>query len=274
MAHPIVLSDFRARRYKLDPDDFALGDDSPDDPPTDLVDEETWSEMTHLPDDVAIRTSDHNGSRLKLLQLLWGGWVTTTASAGDADELSSAMLDAGDAFQCATFMYLHGYYRAAMSELRVALELVTVGAYGNLNTSDADYKCWKNGSSDLRFTRFRRRMHGLLRKDQCKQLVADGGLLDKTFRQLCHFTHAQPNETDGALWQSNGPVYAHNAAMLFFFTATSVFAICYLLVRIARPGFTLPVESRILFEEDWIPGREALEAGFDQLFGKAARRSE
>jgi hypothetical protein len=44
--------------------------------PTDLVDEETWSGITHLADDVAIRTSDHNGLRLALLYSLWGDWAS------------------------------------------------------------------------------------------------------------------------------------------------------------------------------------------------------
>jgi hypothetical protein len=46
------------------------------------------------------------------------------------------MLDAADCFQCANFNFLHGCYRAAIAELRVALELVMIGAYGSLNPSD------------------------------------------------------------------------------------------------------------------------------------------
>ncbi|MET4790933.1 hypothetical protein ABIF64_003111 [Bradyrhizobium japonicum] len=58
--------------------------------------------------------------------------------------------------------------------------------------------------------------------------------------------------------------------MRTFFTALSVYAICYLLVRIARPAFTLPEDSRILFEEDWVPGREAITKAFEQLFKERA----
>ena len=83
-------------------------------------------------------------------------------------------------------------------------------------------------------------MYAMLCTYQCKWLVADGEFTDKTFRLLCDFTHSRPNSSDGALWQSNGPVYAHEAVMLTFFTTVSVYAICYLLVRIARPAFALP----------------------------------
>jgi hypothetical protein len=93
---------------------------------------------------------------------------------------------------------------------------------------------------------------------------------DKTFRQLCNFTHSRPDSSDGALWQSNGPIYAHEAAMLTFSTSLSVYAICYLLVRVARPRFVLPSDSRILFEEEWVPNREGVAKAFEQLYGERA----
>jgi hypothetical protein len=235
-----------------------------------LVDEITWAGLTHLPDDVAIRVSDHNGIRLSLLHSLWGDWITAIGEPGRPDELFNCMLDAADALQCTNFLFLHGYYRAAMAQLRVALELVMIGAYGNLNPSDPDYIVWKNSGSELGFTRFRKRMNGMLRADQAKWLTADGEFPDKTFHQLCNFTHSRPNSSDGALWESNGPVYAHQAVTLTFSTTLSVYAICYLLVRIARPGFVLPPDSRILFEEKWVPNRDGIARAFEQLFGEPA----
>jgi hypothetical protein len=83
------------------------------------------------------------------------------------------MLDAADALQCANFLFLHGYYRAAFAELRVALELVMIGAYGNLNPDDPKYVAWKTNGSELGFTSFRKKMHGMLRGDQCKWLLAN-----------------------------------------------------------------------------------------------------
>jgi len=115
------------------------------------------------------------------------------------------MFGAGDAFQCSNFLFLHGYYRAALAELRVAWELVMIGAYGNLKPDDPDYVVWKISGSELGFTRFRKHMYAGLRSEQCKWVVADEEFLDKTFRQLCNFTHSRSNSTDGALWESNGP---------------------------------------------------------------------
>ena len=55
------------------------------------------------------------------------------------------------------------------------------------------------------------------------------------FGELCNYTHSRPDSTDADIWASNGPVYVHDAVMLTFFTTLSVYAICYLSVRIARP---------------------------------------
>lgn len=267
MAKKLPLSDFRAVRHTLDPDDFALSGEGPDPAPTNPIDEETWSGLTHLSDDVAIRTSDHNGHRLKFLYGLWGDWVTAIGDDPERpDELFGCMLDAADAFQCANFLFLHGFYRAAIAELRVALELVMIGAFGNLKPHDPAYVAWKTSGSEIGFTSFRKKMHGVLRGDQCKWLFANEEFPDKTFRQLCNFTHSRPDLSDGALWQSNGPVYAHEAVMLTFFTTLSVYSICYLLVRIARPRFVLPPDSRILFEEEWVPNHEGVARAFKQLY--------
>ncbi|UVO35828.1 hypothetical protein KUL72_31605 [Bradyrhizobium arachidis] len=145
-----------------------------------------------------------------------------------------------------------------------------IGSYGNLKPTDADYVTWKTSGSELGFSRIRKRLHGMLTQEQCNCLFADGEILNNIFRQLCNFTHSRPDSSDGALWESNGPVYVHEVLMRTFFTALSVYAICYLLVRIARPAFTLPEDSRILFEEDWVPGREAIAKAFEQLFKERA----
>jgi hypothetical protein len=151
----LPLADFRAVRHNLESHEFAISEGE-DVAPTQLIDKKSWAGITHLPDDVAIRTSDHNGHRLELLYSLWGDWIMATGDPEKSDELFGCMLDAGDAFQCTNFLFLHGYYRAAMGELRLALELVMIGAYGNLKPNDPDYIVWKNSGSELGFTRFRK----------------------------------------------------------------------------------------------------------------------
>jgi hypothetical protein len=120
--------------------------------------------------------------------------------------------------------------------------------------------------TELGFTRFRKRMHGMLRSEQCKWLIADKEFPQKIFRDLSNFTHSRPNSSDGEVWESNGPVYAHEATMLVFFTTVAVYATCYLLIRIGRPNFVLPARSRIVFEAGWVPHREGIVKAFEQLY--------
>jgi hypothetical protein len=267
MTKKLPLSDFRAVRSKLEPHEFA-NPEGQDAPPSDLIEPEVWDGMMHLPEDVSIRISDHNGNRLGLLYGLWSDWFNAIGDPDRPDEIYNCMLDAADCFQCANFNLLHGYYRGALAELRTALELILIGTYGSFNPSDADYIAWKAGTSDLTFPRCRRRLKGKLRADQCKWLFEDGSLLVAQYQALCNYAHSRPDSSDGALWESNGPVYNNEAIKLTFFTTLSVYALCYLLVRVARSGFTIPQHSEILFELDWLPGFAMLVTAYTELFGR------
>ncbi|MGA2311623.1 MAG: hypothetical protein ABSF87_04535 [Xanthobacteraceae bacterium] len=268
MSKKLPLTDFRAVRSMLEPHEFAEGRDVA---PSDLVDQDVWDGIMHLPEDVSIRTSDHNGTRLKLLHSLWADWVTAIGNPDKPDEIYNCMLDAADCFQCATFNFLHGYYRAALAELRVALELMMIGAYGSLYPNDKEYVAWKTGAGELSFTRCRKRLSGNLRKGDGKWLFEDGEFFAATYQKLCNYTHSRPDASDGALWESNGPVYNNEALMLTFFTTLSVFAMCYLLVRIARRDFVMPADSDILFELDWMPNYTGLVRAFADLYGAPPR---
>ena len=97
MTKTLSHSDFRAVRVVLEPEDFALGSDEPDPLPSDLISEKTWHGIMDLPDDVAIRTSDHRGQVLGEVYWLWGRWIEATGEAQDA--LFVPMLDAHDDLQ-------------------------------------------------------------------------------------------------------------------------------------------------------------------------------
>ena len=62
----LPLTDFRARRTVLIRRDFDYAP-KPAPPPSDMIDEETWTSVVTLPDDVAVRTSDHHGTTIKQL---------------------------------------------------------------------------------------------------------------------------------------------------------------------------------------------------------------
>lgn len=271
MSKKLLLTDFRAIRSKLEPHDFAISEGQ-DGPPSDLIDKDVWDGIMHLPEDVSIRISDHNGTRLRLMHGLWGDWIEGIGDPSRPDEIYNCLLDAADCFQCANFNFLHGFYRAAIAELRTVLELVMIGTYGSLNPNNKDYIDWKAGKSDLSFGRCRKRLSGSLRKEQAKWMFEDGDLLAAAYQMLCNYTHSRPDASDGALWQSNGPVYNNEAITLAFVTTLSVYALSYLLVRLARRDFVMPEDSGILFELDWIPDYQALVRAFSELYGKEPKR--
>jgi hypothetical protein len=268
MTKKLPLRDFRAVRGKLEPHEFAISEGQ-DVPPSDLVDPDIWHGIMHLPEDVSIRISDHNGLRLRLMYQLWGDWLEAIGDPDKPDEMFNCLLEAADCFQGATFNFLHGFYRTALAELRTALELVMIGTYGTLYPSDKDYLQWKAGKSEIfGFTRCRKRLLGNLRKEQAKWMFEDGELLALTFQKLCSYTHAHPGAGYDTLWQSNGPVYNNAAINLTFFSSLSVHALCYLLIRLARPDFVMPEGSDILFELDWMSDHAPLMRAYTDLYGK------
>ena len=69
------LSDFRAIRYVMESDDFALSDDGPAPPPSDLIPEDDWHGIMDVPGDVAISTTNHQGKRIAALHKLTEAWT-------------------------------------------------------------------------------------------------------------------------------------------------------------------------------------------------------
>jgi hypothetical protein len=65
------MADFRSKRSKLPPEAFAIAPEVEPEP-SDPIDEETWTDLVHLPDDVSIRTSDFHGTLLKQANDAWG----------------------------------------------------------------------------------------------------------------------------------------------------------------------------------------------------------
>lgn len=251
----------------LPPEVFAISEGM-DIPPTDLVPEKVWDGIMHLPDDVALRISAHDGIRLDLLYTLWADWVEAVGLQR-TDEIFDAMLDAGVCFQSATFNFLHGFYRTALADLRTAYELTMIGLFSQLNPDDPGYLEWKAGSSEhFGFGTCRKALSGSLRNGQAKWLFGKDELLAQTYKKLCSFAHSRPDASDGALWESNGPVYHNGSIKLVQDSALEVYALSHLLVRIARPRTPLPERSEILYELDWMAAHAHLVRAYAEVFGR------
>jgi hypothetical protein len=177
------------------------------------------------------------------------------------------MLDANDCLQCANFDLLHGFYRSAISNLRTALELVMIGTFGSLRPTDAQYLRWKQGDDErIGFSYCRNQLLNIYKDTEIEWLFAKASFPATTYAKLCRFTHSRPDASDGALWQSNGPVYNGEAILKAFRFSLDVYSTSYLLVKVGRPNFELPQGSRILFELDWMTHHKALVNAHRQLY--------
>ena len=244
------VHDFRAVRMVLEPDDFALGSEEPDPPPSDLISPETWRALTVLPDDVAIRTSDHNGEALAETYSLCCRWSATIGD--EVDELFDPMLDAGSDLENSIFNALHGYYRAGFSALRSALELVTVGTCGSFDNNRQIYTDWRSGTVEFSFgaacsrlaaepmldwfnVEMRRLGQSLFdQKDKTRGL--ERGHARQWYGELCDYSHSRPGFADGDLWCSNGPIYAAGAFRNWQRAWLHTVALSAVLVLLARRG--------------------------------------
>jgi len=274
----LSLEDFRALRIVLEPDDFAFSSgDEP--PPSDLVDKEIWHGITVLPDDVAIRTSNHHGGLLKMLYDLWGAWIEAVGE--DQDFLYDTLLDAADEFQAATFNALHGYYRQAIGCLRNALEQITIGTYCQVCGKATDFAQWKAGQTKITFGQA---CDGLARAASVQPLNAhlqatlndsffnqktrtnQGGWARRLYSELSDYAHTRPGFTNVDMWASNGPVYVREAFVSFGEMYLQTSALGFLLVKLGRPGFLLPQDALPVFGSARVRPMKIARVAYEHLF--------
>jgi hypothetical protein len=244
--------DFRTRRVRLAPSVFLLPEGQKRWPrPSDLVSRKVWNGIMHLPDHVALITSEHHGTELGLLYTLWADWIQVF-EYDDRDELTDAMLDAGDCFQASVFDSLHGFYRSAISNLRSVIDVVAVGTLGKLSPKDDAYQKWTEGKSgsSLNFLNLRSRLSKVCVKPEERTLFKQDGWISALYEELCSFVHARPDSTDGAIWRSNGPIYVRAGFHIAVRLLTATYATAYLFCKIARPDLQMPETSKFIFGED------------------------
>src|SRR5215471_14130877 len=79
-------------------------------------------------------------------------------------------------------------------------------------------------------------------------VLKPGGWLETLYEELCPYTHARPDASDGEIWRSNGPIYVASAFSAVFELQISTYATGYVLTKLARPAFVLPPDSEFLFK--------------------------
>jgi hypothetical protein len=262
--------DFRTRRHKLPPDAFAWGPEEPDAAPGDLVEEDVWNSIVSLPDDVSLRASDHHGSQLKVMHELWGSWIESVGE--DQECMYYVMADAGDEYQACLFNALCGFYRVGASCLRSALELTCHGTYFQFRSASRGVEevlAWKQrGKGGKKFKdlceSFRDHPEARRLEDHlCAQRYNSdlpwsvfgrippqraSSWAEKLYRELSNYAHSRPGHSSAANWDgSNGPIYVRESFGTVYTLYLETMALCYVLVKLARPSFQLPGAARHLF---------------------------
>jgi len=261
MPRSLDPSDFRAVRIVLEPSDFALGDDIPEPPPSDLIDKDTWLSMMTLPDDVAIRTSNYHGTALEKLHDIWGALVETV-SVENQDALDAALLDAADDFQGAVFNALCGFYRLSFTSLRSVVELVAIGCCTQITGNLSAFERWRAGKLTVSFDTacndmnrstalqsLRRHLQTKLSDSlfDPKNPKGPGGWARRLYSALSNYSHSRPGHTDGDSRESNGPIYVPKAFVQAVRMHIEVAAFSFVLIKLARRNFVLPRDGEEVF---------------------------
>jgi len=264
MVSKLNPEDFRSYRLILDPDDFALGDEEPDPPPTDLVSREVWEGIMTLPGDVAIRTTSHQGTRAAVLHELWGAWIDVTHPEGI---IAEAMAEGGDELEAALFNLLHGFYKQAIAALRSAIEVMTLGCVCEIATDTTTWTAWENGGEiwfkelcdkAQRLPAVREYEDEARRKTGTSLFAGDNGSgrnawARNLYRRISGYSHTRGTTTNSYLWQSNGPVYSAVGFQHSYNAFLETYVLLLFLAKLGCPGLIRPREASSI---DQIDSRE------------------
>jgi hypothetical protein len=278
MVCKLDANDFRAARYVLEPDDFALSD-GPDRPPTDLIDETAWRGIMDLPGDVAIRTTSYQGKRAAILHDLLGAWVE--AMPEKPDIVADGMSDAADNFQAATFNLVHGFYKEAIAALRSALETMTFAVSCQLSNNEEVWQRWRDGN-ELSFGRQCDRAQKLPPLDLLERRAREvngtsifagqdgsgrNAWARNLYRRLSEYVHARGTNT--SLWKSNGPIYSAQGFALSYHFFLETFALTFILAKVALPTLSPGAAHHIFTDEN---RKHYLDAVYCQVCGLYVER--
>lgn len=248
---PLPNSDFRASRYMLEDDDFALSSGSYEGA-TNLITETTWKSIVSLPDDVSVRTSDKYGPELDRMWEYCGMWgrVVLALQALCKDPMKSptavAASDAADEFQAAIYCALVGYYRVAFSCLRNVLEQMTIGARLALVPDTNFFRDWRNGSEKIglgwaadtiRRNAEIRALEKHLHKSISDSLFdqAPKGFVRRLFAELSKYTHGSAGFTDADFRQSNGPIFVAETFITWSTAVLKTYIVVLHELKLAHP---------------------------------------
>jgi hypothetical protein len=266
MSRNLPITDFRARRRVLVRSDFGIAEKRQP-APADLIDQNVWRSIVMLPDDVAIRTSNHHGSTLAQLDELNQAWLSSTRMPPYRERMSPVMVDPHDEMQASIYNCLTGYYRFSAGGMRNVLELVSIGCWAEVRGKKKEFTEWRKGKRELGLgmacdgliagvapleSHLKATVNDTLfsqKGSAATGIAAQGGCVRRLFASLSDFAHSRPNYTDSKFRESNGPIYVKSAFNHVAWVHFETMAIAYVLVLIARPRMRVSPTIRALFAD-------------------------
>lgn len=255
------LSDFRAIRRVLEPDDFALTDGEPDPPPTDLIDPESWEHIMTLPGHVAITTTSYQGSRISLMNDLSSEWGFSISRKGLIGEAMAAIWDN---LEASIFNTVHGHYKTALTILRAALETSVFASRCALAGDQARWDRWNDGA-EFKFGNACEELLQLSAVEAREHEVVDQvgigifkGSTSRThdawarnlYSRLCRYSHARGDTTDASIWKSNGPIYSADGLRACYEIFLETYALMLLLAKWGQGRMGLKHNGRLILRQD------------------------
>lgn len=243
-------------------------------PPSDPIQEKVWRSIVTLPDDVAIRTSNHHGEALAQLDELSSAWIFSTRLPPYRESMSPVMLDANDEIQAAVYNCLTGYYRFSVGGMRNVLELVAIGCWAEVCGKKKEFRDWRKGKLQLGLgtacdgliagaasleSHLKSTVNDTLfahKNSAARGIAKEGGYVRRIFSGLSEFAHSRPNYNDSHFRESNGPIYVKSAFNHVAWIHFETIAIAYVLALIARPKMRiLPAFRELLADTKRVRSR-------------------
>jgi hypothetical protein len=232
-----------------------------------------------LPDDVAIRTTNRHGNRIKQAHELHDAWHEGISF--DNDYLAESMIDCIDELDAVIVNSLHGFYRQAVGGLRNVLELVAIGAYCQVCNESREFSKWRAGKNEIRFSKCCNQLREVTAfktlDSYLDNAVGDSifnkntnasrdGWARRLYDELCKFSHSRPAYTNVDMWESNGPIYRREAFDLTMDLLFQTYALCLLLVKVSKPNFVLPKPARRIYKAGKAPWTKVAHISYRYLF--------
>jgi hypothetical protein len=264
----LPADDFRGVRAYLAPHLFAIGGDTPDPPPSELISEDTWESVMALPTDVALRTSSYSGYAVERLHELQSDWIFSWPDAGEAPFMDEACLLAGEEFDALVVNAVHGYYRQAIGCLRNALETMAIAAGLVVTNNAALFAKWRQAGQEISFGQARAWLRDSSDGTKIDQEINPDSVfgddarawMKDRYATLCAYAHSRSGYNNADFWESNGPVYRPRALTVVEEETRETLALSYLLLRMGWQGYTARRGQRNLLN-----GPQGRWARFDAL---------